>query len=56
MKNTAKIKIIFGLLYISIISVFLWLFFSSFTLEEIGSYNFIKDNSKYLIDLKNTNL
>jgi len=32
------------------------LFFSKFSLQEITSYNFIKENRSYLLELKNSNL
>ena len=57
MKEKAKkIKIIVGLFYLILLSTFLFLFFSKFSLQEITSYDFIKDNRSYFFDLKNSNL
>ena len=55
MENTKKIKIILGFAYISIILIFLLLFFNKFSLNELTSYEFIKNNRDYLINLKNNN-
>ena len=55
MKKETKIKIILGFIYIIIVSAFLWLFFSKFSLSELTSYNFIKNNNQYLNELKNKN-
>ena len=35
---------------------FLFLFFSKFTIQQITSYDFIKENSLYFIEFKNSNL
>jgi len=56
MEKTKKIKIFIGLSYLILISIFLFLFFSKFTLQEITSYNFIKENRSYFLELKNSNL
>ena len=56
MEKTKKIKIFIGLSYLILISIFLFLFFSKFSLQEIMSYNFIKDNRSYFLELKNSNL
>ena len=56
MEKTKKIKIFIGLSYLILISIFLFLFFSKFSLQEITSYNFIKENRSYLLELKNSNL
>ena len=57
MKEKAKkIKIIVGLFYLILLSTFLFLFFSKFSLQEIISYDFIRDNRSYFFDLKNSNL
>ena len=55
MKKETKIKIILGIIYIIIVSAFLWLFFSKFSLSELTSYEFIKNNNQYLNQLKNKN-
>ena len=56
MENTKKIKIFIGLFYLLIICVFLYFFFSKFSLSEITSYDFIKNNSAYFDELKNSNI
>ena len=53
MKN---IKIWIGLLYLILLSVFLYFFFSKFSIQEITTYNFIKSNSEYLINFKEANM
>ena len=44
MEKTKKIKLFIGLSYLALIIVFLFLFFSKFSLQEITSYDFIRDN------------
>ena len=56
MEKTKKIKIFIGLSYLILIAVFLFLFFSKFSFQELTSYDFIKENRLYLIELKNSNL
>ena len=56
MEKTKKIKIFIGLSYLILISIFLFLFFLKFSLQEITSYNFIKENRSYFLELKNSNL
>ena len=56
MEKTKKIKLFIGLSYLALIIVFLFLFFSKFSLQEITSYNFIKENRSYFLELKNSNL
>ena len=56
MEKTKKIKIIIGLSYLVLLIIFLLLFFSKFSLQEITSYEFIKNNRLYFDELKNSNL
>ena len=56
MEKTKKIKIFIGLSYLVLLIVFLYLFFSHFSLQEITSYEFIKKNSSYFVELKESNL
>jgi uncharacterized membrane protein YdjX (TVP38/TMEM64 family) len=56
MENTKKIKLFIGLSYLLIVSLFLYFFFSKFSLQEITSYDFLRNNRAYLIELKNSNL
>ena len=55
MNREKKIKIILGLLYLVIISCFLMIFFANFSLGEVTSYNFIKNNYYYLSQIKKSN-
>jgi len=56
MEKAKKIKLFIGLSYLILLSIFLILFFSKFSLQEITSYNFIKENRSYLLGLKDSNL
>ena len=56
MEKTKKIKIFIGLSYLALLVIFLLLFFSKFSLQEITSYEFIKNNRSYFVELKNSNL
>ena len=55
MQKTKNIKIIIGLFYLILLFIFLYLFFSKFTLEEITTYKFIQTNREYLANIKQTN-
>ena len=55
MENTKKLKICLGISYIILISTFLYYFFSKFSLQELSSYEFIKNNVDYFSNLKNNN-
>ena len=56
MEKNTKIKFYVGISYIILVSVFLFFFFSKFSLQQITSYDFIKVNSSYLMNLKTSNL
>ena len=56
MEKSKKIKIILGLFYLILVSLFLYFFFTKFTLEELTSYEFIKNNKEYFFNLKQSNL
>ena len=56
MEKTKKIKLIIGISYLSLVLIFLLLFFSKFSLQEITSYDFIKKNRLYFLELKSSNL
>ena len=56
MEKTKKIKLFIGLSYLLIVSLFLYFFFSKFSFQEITSYDFLRNNRSYLIELKNSNL
>ena len=55
MKKEKKIKIFLGSTYVLIILSFLWVFFDNFSLSEISSYEFIKNNNELFNQLKNKN-
>ena len=56
MEKSKKVKIILGLFYLIVVSSFLYFFLSKFTLEELTSYEFIKNNRDYFFGLKQNNL
>ena len=56
MEKAKKIKLIVGLSYLILISIFLFLFFSNYSFQEITSYDFIKENRSYFLELKKSNL
>ena len=56
MVKSKKIKLIIGLFYISIVSLFLYLIFTKFSFQEITSYEFIKNNRDYFYALRKSNL
>ena len=56
MEKSKKVKITLGLFYLLVVSSFLYFFLSKFTLEELTSYEFIKNNRDYFFGLKQNNL
>ena len=56
MEKTNKFKLFLGLIYLILICLFLYFFFSKFSLQEITSYDFIRENRSYFVELKNSNL
>jgi len=56
MEKSKKVKITLGLFYLLVVTSFLYFFLSKFTLEELTSYEFIKNNRNYFFGLKQTNL
>jgi uncharacterized membrane protein YdjX (TVP38/TMEM64 family) len=56
MEKSKKIKIFLGLFYLIVVLTFLYFFLSKFSLEELTSYEFIKNNREYFVNLKKTNL
>ena len=56
MEKSKKVKITLGLFYLLVVSSFLYFFLSKFTLEELTSYEFIKNNRDYFFGLKQANL
>tara|TARA_B100000700_G_scaffold244729_1_gene272965 strand:- start:47 stop:766 length:720 start_codon:yes stop_codon:yes gene_type:complete len=55
MEKEKKIKFFLGIGYLLIISLFLWVFFENFSLSELTSYEFIKNNRDFIIKIKNSN-
>ena len=56
MEKTKKIKLFLGLFYLISIAFLLYFFFSKFSLQEITSYEFIKNNRDYFYNLRQSNL
>tara|TARA_B100001121_G_scaffold223600_1_gene196800 strand:+ start:111 stop:833 length:723 start_codon:yes stop_codon:yes gene_type:complete len=56
MEKSKKLKLFIGLSYLILLSVFLYLFFSKFSFQEITSYDFIKENRLYFLEIRNSNL
>ena len=56
MEKAKKIKIFIGLFYLIAICLFLYFFFSKFSLQDLTSYDFIRENRSYFFELKNSNL
>jgi uncharacterized membrane protein YdjX (TVP38/TMEM64 family) len=56
MEKSKKVKITLGLFYLIVVSSFLYFFLSKFTLEELTSYEFIKNNRDYFFEIKQDNL
>ena len=56
MRKAKKIKLFIGLFYMLVVGLFLYFFFSKFSIQEITSYDFIKQNRTYFLSLKNSNL
>ena len=56
MDKSKKIKIFIGLFYFIFVGIFLYFIFSKFSLQEIISYEFIKNNRDLFFNLKNSNL
>ena len=56
MEKAKKIKIFIGLFYLVAICLFLFFFFSKFSLQDLTSYDFIRENRSYFFELKDSNL
>ena len=55
MEKAKKIKIILGIIYFLIVSIFVWYFFTNFSIDEVTSYEFIKKNRDLLSIFKEKN-
>ncbi len=56
MEKSKKFKIYIGLFYVTVVGIFLYYLFSKFSLQELTSYEFIKNNIDYFSKLKKTNI
>ena len=56
MEKSKKLKLFIGLSYLILLSVFLYLFFSKFSFQEITSYDFFKENRLFFLEVRNSNL
>ena len=56
MNKTKNIKIILGISYILLISIFLLFFFKNFSIQDFTSYELIKENRDTLEAVKNNNI
>ena len=56
MEKPNKFKLFIGLVYLILISLFLFFFFSKFSIQELTSYDFIRENRLYFSELKKSNL
>ena len=56
MEKAKKIKLFIALFYVSAVGLFLYFLFSKFSIQEITSYEFIKNNRDYFFDLRESNL
>ena len=56
MQRMKNIKILIGMTYLIVVSIFLFWFFSNFSIDEITNYKFIQSNRDYFVNLKNKNL
>jgi uncharacterized membrane protein YdjX (TVP38/TMEM64 family) len=54
-RSNKLIKLLIGFTYLLILSLFLYFFFSNFTLEELRSYQFIQTNREFFLELKQNN-
>ncbi len=56
MEKAKKLKLFIGTFYLILVGLFLYIIFSKFSLQEITSYDFIKNNRDYFFDLRQSNL
>ena len=56
MNKIKNIKIVLGISYILIISIFLWFFFQNFSIQDFTSYELIKTNRETLEAIKSNNI
>tara|TARA_A100001011_G_scaffold310716_1_gene327476 strand:- start:51 stop:770 length:720 start_codon:yes stop_codon:yes gene_type:complete len=56
MEKAKKVKLFIGLFYLILVGLFLFLFFSKFSIQEITSYDFVKNNRDYFYELRKSDL
>ena len=56
MNKIKNIKIVLGISYILVISIFLWFFFQNFSIQDFTSYELIKTNREALEAIKSNNI
>ena len=56
MEKAKKVKLFIGLFYLILLGLFLYFIFSKFSIQEITSYEFIKNNRDYFFNLKQSNI
>jgi len=56
MEKSKKIKFFIGLFYLILIGIFLYILFSKFSIQQLTSYEFIRENTNYFLELKKSNL
>jgi len=56
MEREKKIKVALGLIYLLIISVFLWFFFTKFSINDFTSYKLIQTHRDTLEKIKDSNI
>ena len=56
MLSENKLKILLGIIYLSIVTAFLLIFFSHLSIEDFSSFELIKNNRDKLNEIKNSNL
>ena len=56
MEKIKNIKLLIGLFYLTLLLIFLYLFFSKYEFEEITTYKFIQSNREYLINIRESNI
>ncbi len=56
MDNSKKIRLILGIIYIIVLSTFLFFLFKNFSIQDFRSFEIIKSNRNMLEDLKTQNI
>ena len=56
MEKAKKVKLFIGLFYLILVGLFLFLFFSKFSIQEITSYDFVKNNRDYFYELRKSDI